>query len=347
MNTFKVLEEKAGIHFPPGIKPELIKEEAFLYRDRNNNWACDAQPSLVTVSNAGVPALFTTAIDPKVIDAVLAPTPTAEIFGEIKKGDWVSSNVLFTVAEMAGTTNAYNDFATGGTSTVNTIFPQRDTFLYSTNTKYGEREAEVAGMSNIDWVSYLHKSSVNTLNNYQNKTYLFGVAGLNLRGALNDADLPAAIAPTTKAAGGTTLAAGTPKEQLADFTKAITALTNQSKGLVNRSSKLKVIISPLVDMALTTASDNNGNVSGWQLIKIAFPNLTIETCPQYSTAGGELMQVLLEEYGGQKTAVCAFTEKLRMHSVVNGGSFFMQKKTQGTVGFILYRPMFIVQMLGL
>ena len=86
-------------------------------------------------------------------------------------------------------------------------------------TQWGERELERAGLARIDWANRVNIASALTLNKYQNKTYFFGVSGLQNYGLLNDPSLSAAISPTTKTAGGTSWANATAQEINADVQK--------------------------------------------------------------------------------------------------------------------------------
>ena len=80
-------------------------------------------------------------------------------------------------------------------------------------------------------------------------------------------------------------------------------------------------------------------------MKKNFPNLRVETIPEYATQAGEMVQLIVEELNGQKTVECAFTEKLRAHQMELRGSYIQQKKSQGTFGTIIYQPFCIAQMI--
>ena len=96
---------------------------------------------------------------------------------------------------------------------------------------------------------------------------------------------------------------------------------------------------------MTNTTQYNVNVA--DILKKNFPNLTVKTAPEYATASGQLMQLMLDEAEGQRTADTAFTEKLRAHPIVVGSSSFKQKKTQGTWGTVIFRPAAIAQMIGI
>lgn len=319
-----------------------------------NLMAMDAAYPLVTNANSGIPAMLSTYIDPKLIEVLIAPMKAAEAIGNEKKtGDWTTRTAMFPVIESTGEATSYGDYNNSGSSGANFQFPQRQSYHFQTITQWGERELADAGLAKVDWAARLNIASALTLNKYQNKTYLFGVSGLQNYGALNDPALPADLTPNTKAATGTAwiTSAGvvnaTNLEVFQDVQKMFFALQARNKGLIDPTDKLKLILSPQSSVGLTIANGTVTTVTAWDLISKAFPNMTYETVPEYSTAGGEKIQMVLEEYEGQRTWDAAFTEKMRAHPVVLDLSAFKQKKSAGTWGTIIYRPNFVQGMLGI
>ncbi len=313
--------------------------------------AMDAQPQLVTQSNSGIPAFLSTFIDPKVIEILVSPMKATEIVGqETKKGDWVMETAMFPVVESTGETSAYGDYSENGQAGANTNYVNRQSFHYQVFTQWGERELEKAGLGRIDWANRLNIASVQVLNKFQNKSYFFGVSGLENYGLLNDPNLLASITPSIKANGGTAwLTAGlVPNadalEVVADVQTMFAQMQSQTLGLVELTSKMTLAMSPTSEVAMTFTNQFNNPVA--DLLKKIFPNLTIKNAPEYATASGNLVQLIVDEVEGQRTAETAFTEKLRAHPIVVGSSNFKQKKSQGTWGTIIYRPIFIVGMLG-
>lgn len=341
--NIQALQNRLGVHFMG--QPSMDFQAPGVAYDINI--AMDAQPALVTTSNSGIPAFLTTYIDPRLIEVLVSPMKAAEVVGsEVKKGDWTTETAMFPVVESTGETSSYGDYAESGQAGVNTNFPQRQSYHYQVMTQWGERELERAGLARIDWANRVNIASVLTLNKFQNKTYFYGVSGLQNYGLLNDPSLSAAIAPTTKTAGGTTWAVATANEVLNDIAKLFKQLQTQANGLVDRETKMTLAMSPLSDATgLTKVSDFNVSVA--DRIKKLYPNTTIKTAPEYTTAAGEFMQLMVDEFEGQKTADTAFTEKLRAHPIVILSSAFKQKKSQGTWGTIIYRPAFIASMIGM
>ena len=60
------------------IKNELLATDGM---------AMDAQPTLSTSANAGIPAFMSSWIDPKLIKVAFSPMRGGEIGGEVKKGE--------------------------------------------------------------------------------------------------------------------------------------------------------------------------------------------------------------------------------------------------------------------
>lgn len=337
--------EKWGINFMASRNPRFQTPGMAL-----DSLALDAQPTLVTQSNSGILALLTTYVDPKIIEILVSPMKAAEIVGEeIKKGDWITDTAYFPIVESTGETSSYGDYSDNGRAGANTNDIPRQSYHYQVITEYGERELERQGLNKIDWANRLNIASVLILNKFQNKSYFFGVANLQLYGLLNDPNLLASITPSVKAAGGTSWLLNnkpnaTALEVIADIQSLYAQLQTQANGLVELDTKMTLAMSPVSEVALTFTTEFNVNVS--DILKKNFPNMTIKTAPEYATASGNLVQLFADELEGQRTVSVAFTEKLRAHPMIIKESSFRQKKSQGTWGAIIFRPILIASLLG-
>ena len=327
--TFNQLERDAGIVFMGGGKKLMDDKIAAAL-------AMDAQPGLTTVGNSGIPAWMLNYVDPQLIEIILQPTKAAEVFGEMKKGDWTTETATFMTVEPTGEVSSYGDYNNNGVSGVNVNFPQRQSYHYQVFTRWGEREVARAGEAKIDYVARVNEASVNALNRFQNKTYLFGVKGLQNYGVLNDPSLPAS---TTAAK---TWASSTGEEVYESIRKLFQTLLKQTGGKIDMNTPLLLVCSPTASVDLTKTNQYNVNVI--DQLKKNFPNLRVETIPEYSATSGETVQLIVEELDGQRTLDCAFTEKMRAHNMVLEASSIKQKKSQGTWGAIIYRPFCIATM---
>ena len=333
--TFQRLAQDAGIHFPPGM--EFMPEGV----GHNFELAMDAQPGLITTSNAGIPAYLANYIDPKVIEVLVAPMKAAVIVGEAKKGDWTTITATFPAIESTGEVSSYGDWNQNGSAGANANFNQRESYHYQTITKWGERELEMAGLAKLDWASRLNISAALLLNKYQNQTYFFGVTGLKNYGLLNDPSLPASIAPS---GARWNLSSTTADVVYEDCRRLFVQLQTQANGTIDQETSMTLAMSPVLSVALNKTNQYNVNVV--DQLKKNFPNMKIETAPEYSTASGELVQMIAQNVEGQETATCAFTEKMRAHAIVRATSSFEQKKSQGTWGTVIFRPVFIASLIG-
>lgn len=345
----EVAKKLKGIHFEGQPGMNFFNVDNW---ERKNVLAMDAQPALVTTSNAGIPAFLSTYLDPKLIDILVSPMKATEVVGaEEKKGDFTTETAMFETVENTGETSAYGDYNENGTTGINVNFPQRQSFHYQTITQWGERQLERAGLAKLDFASRINMASILTLNKFQNLSYFFGVAGLLNYGLLNDPNLLPALTPAIKAAGGTEWLNpttfqpnATALEVFADIQTMFANLQNQANGLVTLDSKMTLAMSPVSEVALTFTNEFKVNVA--DLLKKNFPNLIVKTAPEYATASGNLVQLIADEVEGQRTAITAFTEKLRAHPIKVDLSSFKQKKSQGTWGTIIFRPFLICSMLG-
>lgn len=324
--NFQGLAQYDGIHFNHGAT-ELTPNA--------RNLALDS--ALITDPNAGILSLFTTYVDQKTIDIIVAPMRMGDIFGEVKKGDWTDEQVTFLTVESTGGVSSYGDFSNNGVSGANINFPTRQPYYYQTNVRIGERELAKASRARVDLSAKLLASSILTLNKYQNKSYIFGVAGLQNYGMLNDPSL----LPASVGKDWNTLDGG---EVFEEIRKLYTQLNKQANGVVDRHSSMLLLLSPQMEAQLTKTNQYNVNVSD-QLAK-NFPNLEVHSVPEYSTTSGENVQLIVKEYEGQDTVDLSFTVKHQAHAMEMKGTYWQQKRSQSTTGAIIYRPFLIATQLA-
>jgi hypothetical protein len=305
--------------------------------------ACDAQPELVTVNNAGIPAYLTNIFDPTLIEVATAPLEAVNIMGgEDKKGDWTTDTVTFTVIEYAGEVSSYGDYSNNGMAgQVNANFPQRQAYVYQGLTQWGEREAARWGLARIDWANRKNAATLKTMAQFQNKSYFFGIDGLQNYGLLNEPSLPPSITTATPWNASAT----SPEQIFDDVRRLFTQLQLQSNGVIDSRASMTLAMSNFTDSTLDKT--NQYGLSARNQIAKHFPNLTIKTAVQYGQqTGGNLVQLIVHEVNGQKTVGPAFTEKMRAHAVVVKASSWEQKKSAGTLGTVLYVPYAIASMIG-
>lgn len=301
--------------------------------------AYDAQATLVTAANAGILSLFTTYVDPTQIKVLVAPVKAAVLYGERKYGDWITDTAAFPVVERTGETTAYGDFNEGGVAGYNVNWPQRQSFHFQLFTRWGERELERAAKARIDWANGVNMGAALAMKKFENTSYLFGIAGLENYGGVNDPSLPAAIAATSS-----WFSATDPLVIYGDILRLVQNSVELSQGILDADSKFRLGISPGNYMNFDKTNQYGLNVK--DMIKKNF-NIEVVTVPEFSTAytgGTEFVQLIPDTVDGEKVVDCAFTEKMRAHAMITMDSGWRQKKSQGTWGTIFYQPAYVSSM---
>ena len=332
-SDFEFLASK-GMVIPDG--QVILPSQDILASDRI---AMDANPTLTTTVNAGIPAFMTTYVDPNLIEVVFSPMRGAEIAGEMKKGDFVTQTAIFPMVEATGEVSSYGDWNNNGEVSVNTNFPDRQSYHYQAFARWGERQVEMAAEARIQYVAQLRASAALKLNKFQNQSYFYGIEGLRNYGYLNDPALSAAIVPGTKTAGGTSWDNATSLEITKDVVAIIQQLRKQSAGYVTTESRITIGLSPTRAGLMTMP--NEFGLSAWDQIKKQYKNVEFIEAVEFGDMSGETVQTMIavaDEIDGQQVATAAFTEKLRTHTVIPEASAWYQKLSQGTWGAIIYVP---------
>jgi hypothetical protein len=321
-----------GVVLPHGVRDISTAASAYAMD------AADLTPHLVGAANSGIPSFLTTYVDPKVIEVLVAPMKAAELIGESKKGDWTTLTAAFIQAEPTTKVATYGDYSSDGDSNANINYPQRQSYFFQTWTRWGERELEMAGAGRVDWASQLNYASALGIAKFLNASYLFGVSGLQNYGLTNDPRLPSPVAATVN------WATAAPEAIYNSLVTMFKALQTQSQGIIEQTDELRVGLAPTALGDMNTA--NSYGLSAAKLIKDAFPKMEFVTIPEFDTASGRLVQMWAPRIEGQESATCAFTEKLRAHAIERYSSYFRQKKSAGTWGAVIFRPLACTQLLG-
>jgi hypothetical protein len=321
--------EAAGIIMPPEMK--YYAEDA-------------AQPGILTQVNAGIPAFLANIIQPEFFEVLLAPMKAKEITTERGIGTWTTKTTQIPVIEYTSETSTYGDYNNNGSNAANLNWIPRQQYIYQSICRWGDHELAMNALAKVDYANAVRNAKAIDFNKKQNKSYFYGIANLQNYGLLNDPNLSGAITPGTKTAGGTTWAVATANEVYLDIENLFTQLQTQLQGLVELDSKMILAMSPTSEVALTKTTQYNVNVS--DMLKKNFPKMKVITAPEYSTAAGQLVQLIVPELDGQRNLFSAYGDKMRAFPVFRDLSSFRQKFTAGTWGCVITRPVAIAQMLG-
>lgn len=301
-----------------------------------------AQPGAILTGNAGIPAYLVNFFDPELTRILTSPTEAANIFGEAKKGDWTTDTVTFPVIESNGEVSSYGDLSNNGLAGANTSFEPRQSYTFQAFARWGDRELERMGKAKIDWAAEQNVAVALIFEKAFNKFYFLGVSGLDNFGLLNDPTIPTPLAPLAGAWSGMT-----GLQIWADIQNLFKQMQRQTLGNVTMKDAFTLAMDPFTESYLLTPMQNiYGNATVADMLKKSFPNLTVKTAAEYATASGNLVQLIAPSVKGNKTGFCAFTEKMRAHSIVRDTSSTYQKKSAGTWGAVVKFPAGISSILG-
>lgn len=303
------------------------------------------EAAMVTAANSGVPVEFTSYIDPMVIPILTATRGAREIFGEAKKGDWTTSYARFQTSEITGEVEAYTDYGQGGASDVNPTFPVRTQYIYQTNIRYGDREVDVASRARLQLAADKQRAAATVIDIASNKFALYGVAGLEIYGLLNDPNLPESVSPRPNAASKTLWADKSTKEIYEDVLYLFGKMAERGAGHIDANTELVLATSPATQVQLGKATDFN--ISARQMLETYFPRIRFAALPELATAtGGNTILLVAPTIEGLPTAQIGFSEKFRAMRLIPESSSFHQKFVGSSYGTIIYRPFAIGNMTG-
>lgn len=314
-----------------------------LANDSIDQLANDA--ALVTAANSGVPVEFTSYIDPMVIPILTATRGAREIFGEAKKGDWTTSYARFQTSEITGEVEAYTDYGQGGASDVNPTFPVRTQYIYQTNIRYGDREVDVASRARLQLAADKQRAAATVIDIASNKFALYGVAGMEIYGLLNDPNVPAVVSPLPNAKDQTLWASKSTKEIYEDVLHLFGKMADRGAGHIDANTELVLATSPATQVQLGKATDFN--ISARQMLETYFPKIRFAVLPELATAtSGTSILLVAPTIEGLPTAQIGYSEKFRAMRLIPESSSFHQKFVGSSYGTIIYRPFAIGRMTG-
>lgn len=311
--------------------------------------------ALTTAPNVGVPAYFTTYIDAEVMPILFAVHNATKIAPEVRKGDWTNQTMIFPVSETVGEVTAYSDYTENSTTDVNFEFPERQNFLFQTNIKYGDLEADRAARAKLSLVGEKQRGAAFVIANAHNKFYLYGVAGKRTYGLLNDPNLNATITPKAVTVGGETAttwedkmskdSANFVQDVYNDINKLWAELTKNNGSNIDQTSRVILAISNTRAPMLNVP--NQFGLTVRKMLTDNFTNLEIVELPQLSTTAGEMLYMTVPSVMGFDTTVNAYSEKMRFSRIEAHATYFNQKAIGGTYGAIIKRPSLVATMTGI
>lgn len=303
--------------------------------------------AMQTSPNIGIPSVLTSYVNTEVVNVLFNPRNATKIAREVKMGDWTTSTAIFKVAEETGFIAGYNDKSPNGRSDVNFNFPRREQALFQTVIEYGDFEQELTAQAKLNLVARKQKAAANTVAIAANYFYLFGVAGREIYGLLNDPNLNPAITALPTGASGSTKWAD--KNMLAIYNDIVALfkelVSNQEN--INQSLKVILAVSPSTNVELARASEYNNSVMDL-LNKYFVGGLEVVVLPELDNLNGDNMALMtVRSVLDEEVAITAFGEKYRVFPLVREMSSQNQKIAFSTYGGIVLQPSCVATMTGI
>lgn len=298
-------------------------------------------------ANIAVPSVLTSYIDTGITSVLYDPRNATKLAKEVKYGDWTTSTAVFKSREAVGMIAPYNDFSPNGRSDINYNFPRREQALFQTIIEYGDFEEALTAEAKLNLAADKQYAAATTIAIAANHFYLFGVAGREITGLLNDPNLNPAIAA---AATGTSSSTKWADKTLLNIYNDIIALFDELVSLnpnITQSDKIILAISPSSNVQLARSSEYNTSVMDL-LNKYFVGGLEIVVLPELEAENGDNTAIMLvPEIMGEEVAVTAFGEKYRVFPLVREMSGQKQKIAFSTYGGVIKHADCVAQMTGI
>jgi len=300
----------------------------------------------ITAHNSAIPAELTAYYEPEIIEIMTRPHKATEVFSEVQKGDWTTSHAKFMMSEYVGSSQPYTDYGDSRTADVNFNWLTRQQYLYQIVITYGDFEEALTSQARIQLVAQKQAAAAHILANDANTFYLYGIAGMDIYGLLNDPSLPAAVAPLVPTSGAVVWDDKNTKEIYDDVLYLFSILVEQSGENIDSTTPLILTVSGVTAVNLGKATEHH-NVSVMDMLNKYFSSLKIVTIPELGdVTSGESIMLIAPSIQGKTTGNFAFSDKLRTGRVVPDLSSHKQKWTSSTYGCIIKYPFGIATMTG-
>lgn len=346
-NEIKYLSQSKNIHLhnPKGWIENGSNKDAHGNTIPNNYRRIALDTNLVTQANTTVPSALLSYWDPKAIEILTQKRSARDMFPEVQKGNFTSTQIFFRTNEVTGSTAPYSDYANNGQASLNYTFPFREVYRFQTLISIGDFEAEVAGEAQIALIADKQRAATSMLDIDANKFYLLGVDGMQIYGILNDPSLPAAISPIS-VDSSTLWSKKSSVQKYNDILKLFQELVTNMGGHVDSQSSLVLALSPAMNVELGAATDYN--VSVFDMLKKYFTNIRIVVVPELQSSDDtQTICMYPEEVLGQAVGECIAPEKFRAYPPHRQESSLTQKLAAATAGAVIYNPLAFVRMSGM
>jgi hypothetical protein len=268
-----------------------------------------------------------------------------EAFDPARVGSYGTMTAAFPMIEHTGDVGAYSDYGRDGHAGFNANWPMRESFYFQTIVTWGDLELAVMAAGKIDAASQKQDAAALVMKMAHNKIWFYGVQNLSNWGILNDTRLNPAVPPLPNTNSDLEWADKDDKEVYDDVKYLYKTLVAQNGGLVDKKTKMTLILDTDSETELDKKSAYGESVV--VSLKKTYPNMEIVTAVEMDTASGRVAMLIAHEVMGQKTGELGYVELLKAHGVVRDLSSLRQKYSGANFGAVMYQPNAIATMIGI
>lgn len=305
----------------------------------------DAMPTF-TAQNIGMPAGILTALNPQVVENILAYRTGDLALGKREKVlDWADEKYYTPMVERTGQTTPYSDFGMPLTSGINANFNEVGHYRFTAEFNHGNLESAQYQKARIDYTSLLLSATTEALAVELNRVAFNGYIDNSSNayvcyGLLNNPELP------NYEAANKTFTSMTWEEVMAFFSGAIIKLQTQTGNNINGQSNIRVVISASAFATLQSKYTSLG-ISVYDEIKKRYPNMDFVSAIEFDSAynSQNVIYFIGESLAGgiAETTKLGYSELGLAGNVVQNRNSYSQSISAGTCGALIFKPSFIAR----
>jgi hypothetical protein len=315
-------------------------------------------------ASSGVPQPLTTIWTTRMIEQVYKKTTLSEVAGSWQQGVPGVTDIKIPVIGFEGVSEPYSDFSMSGNSSVNVTWVPRQLIQLEQTLAWGDMQQAQFALAKIEYVTRLREAQSITIAQQQNdigfqgytatgagnSPYIYGIINEpNLNPAISlpaDGVVPGTITPTVAWYGKDF------NQLCRDFRLLFQALSQTSEGWVSLSTKVKLLLPPSAQTALTTPNPLSSVTFG-QFLKETY-NVEIVVCPNFEaslvttgeTTGETLVMLQAQHPNGEMPYDELFVTKWLGHRPVPMASSVAEKVSYILGGCILKYPFLVTTAYG-
>ena len=304
----------------------------------------------ITTASVTTPLQFLQSFLPGFVNIITAALTIDILIGMTVQGRWEDIEIVQGVMEHTGGAVPYGDYTNIPHASWNTNWERRSIVAFEQGMEVGKREEARAAAMAVNSPSEKRLAAAQALEIIRNMVGFYGYnSGANRTyGILNDPNLPAYIDVAT-GTGGTFWAVKTFLEITADIREWVSALRIQSKNRIDpkRIPLVMGLAMSAIDY-LSTTSDQGVSVQDW--INKAYPNIRVESIPEFDAANGsENVAYLFAESvddnssDDSRTFVQVVPAKFQTVGVQQLAKTYSEDYTNATAGTLLKRPYAVIR----